>query len=167
MLAMSKAPFHHTTIIYACTLMLGLAAAGCGERFDYSQTMPIEGAAWAYPDSLEFSFAIRDTGTIYDLYMDVQHTTDYPYQNIYYDIATRFPTGKRPKERISTDMADKTGRWLGNCSGTDCKLRIVLREGLRFNEAGQYTLTIGQCTRDESLRGIESVGLRLRKHIED
>lgn len=138
-----------------------LALSSCSENYEYAETKQIAQEGWAFQDSLSFSLEAKDTTTLYSLYLDLTHTNAYPYQNLYYTVSTQFPSGQRTQERISTDLAEKTGKWLGKCSGNECELRIILREGFRFREKGKHTLTFTQYTRDEVLKGIDNLSIKL------
>ena len=144
--------------LYGCCLL-----AACGPNIIYEKETPIPDAAWTYADSLTFDFAIVDTAGIYNLFLDVTHGPDYAYQNLYTRLVTEFPDGRTLDQTLSLELADKTGRWNGNCGGTTCTARIALQEGAYFDLAGEYTLTVHQYMRKASLPGVQAVGLAVEK----
>ncbi len=150
---MIKYPF-----AFSCLCLL---ISSCGPDYLLNETRSIAQSQWAYQDTLNFAANIRDTNRIYNIFLDIDHSTDYPYQNIYLLVHTLFPGGKRPAQRISVDLADKSGQWLGNCRGEYCQLRVYLQQGAFFNARGQHIFTIEQYMRVDPLPGIRSIALRI------
>lgn len=131
----------------------------------YQETKSINKSGWTHSDSLDFNFEIKDTSIVYSLILDVNHTTDYPYQNTYFNISTAFPSGRNLKQQLSSDLANKGGVWYGDCSGKNCTASINLQEKAKFDEVGDYKINIAQYSRDSSLLGINSLSLKLKEYI--
>ncbi len=125
--------------------------ASCGENFIFEKKKDINNQQWTYQDSINFDFEIKDTFKIYNLCLEIEHPDNYPYQNIYLMTHTKFPTGERPSQRINVDLAKNTGEWLGEKNGNKYTHRIDLQPNAYFNNAGNYTLTLGQYMRQDSL----------------
>lgn len=133
----------------------------CGPGYEYEKHYEFQEENWAQGDTLDFTFTITDTLSIYNLYLEVEHSTGYGYQNLYTQIHTRFPSGERITELLSLELADKAGVWLGNCSSEYCRLKIPIQEGAYFNQAGEYTVTVEQYMRVNPAQGIRSIGFML------
>jgi gliding motility-associated lipoprotein GldH len=118
-------------------------------------------ANWRQSDTLNFAFDIADTMALYDIVLTVKHRTDYPFQNIYTQISTKFPEGQRPQQLINVDLADNTGTWNGTGSGKARSYDVDIQQNAFFNQAGKYVITLEQFMRTDALAGIESVALRL------
>ena len=146
----------------------GLAAcfallASCENNFLIEEKQPVHGENWTYSDSLRFEFEVTDTSKRYNLYVDFDHAADFPTENIYVRIGTIFPSGKRLLKQRSFLLADPSGAWLGDCSGGQCSVRVLLQESTFFQETGKYTLIFEQWMRQDSLPGIRAVGLAVEK----
>ena len=133
----------------------------CGPNYIYEETFELTNGEWTYQDTLDFTIEIADTLEIYNLYLDIEHSTNYAMQNIYIIIHTQFPSGERIKERVSIDFADKMGQWYGNCDKTSCDLRVNIQKGAFFNLPGKHTFTIEQFMRIDPLPGLKSVAFRI------
>ncbi len=129
----------------------------------FESTKSLNEDKWTYQDTLNFSFSISDTFAIYNLYLDIEHSTEYSYQNIYMQVYTRFPSGKRIKELLPIDFADKTGRWYGDCNKDWCNLRVMLQQGAFFNEIGEHTIALEQFMRVETLPGLRGMSIKLEE----
>lgn len=135
--------------------------SSCGPEVIFEKELEIPAGGWTYQDTLHYEFEIVDTSKIYNLFLDLAHTTAFASQNLYVKLYTGFPNGQRPAQRLSIDMADKTGAWLGNCSGEKCQLNIPIQSNAYFDQVGTYSFTVEQFMRMDSLPGIESAAFRI------
>ena len=79
----------------------------CGPNYILDQKIDIENQQWTYADSLSFSVDISDDAQMYNLYLDVEHSTEYSFQNMYIQFHTISPDGKRATERVSVNFMNK------------------------------------------------------------
>ena len=112
---------------------------------------------WQYSDSLSYSFEISDTSKRYNIGLEIEHSVDYAYQNLYIQIVTRFPDGEVKKQTLPIDMADHTGQWYGACNSTSCDLTVMLQERAIFNQVGEHVFEIHQFMRVEPLTGLQAI----------
>ena len=126
-----------------------------------------EGGVWTYADDLDLEFRIEDTTEIYDLTLAVDHSIDYPWQNLYIQIRNIFPGGDTMARPLSLELADKRGHWQGECSGTSCAALIDLQKSVYFPKEGDYKITIRQHMRQDSIPGINSLTLALYRAEEE
>lgn len=147
-------------VLTAAILSVFLVACG-KEKTIFEKDYDLKNGHWTYADTLDFTFNITDTMEIYDIVLDIKHKTNYPMQNIYTNIYTKFPSGERVKQLLSLDIADNTGKWEGKCSGDNCSYALKIQENAFFNAAGAHTITLEQFTRQDSLPSIERIGLRI------
>lgn len=146
-----------------CIFFVGksLLFSSCGPSYFFDEKKEIQNSNWTYQDSLDFTIDVTDTLSIYNLYLDINHSTEYSFQNIYIRIHTKYPNGQRVTQQVPIDMMRKVGIWYGDCNSEECDLRVTLREGSFFNALGKHTLTIEQFMRKDPLEGINSVALRI------
>ena len=120
-------------------------------------------SGWSYGQSLDYSFEIKDTSQYYAIILDMDHSTEYPYQNIYFNITTTYPNGEEKNQVLSADLANKAGVWYGECSGQSCKVKIDLQPKALFQESGKYNINIAQHSRDTFLTGVKQMGLLIQE----
>lgn len=149
-------------IFNGLALFFSLLAA-CENNFLIEKKLPVQGENWTYADSLRFEFEVTDTSKLYNLFVDFDHASSFPTENIYVRIGTVFPSGKRLLKQRSFLLAGPTGDWLGDCSSGKCSIRIPLQESTFFQETGKYTLIFEQWMRQDSLPGVRAVGLAVEK----
>ncbi|MDZ7879011.1 MAG: gliding motility lipoprotein GldH [Saprospiraceae bacterium] len=143
-------------VIMAC-----LSSACNKEKILFEKEYAWQDATWRHSDTLNFAFDIADTMALYDIVLTVKHNTDYPYQNIYSQIFTKFPTGERSKQLINVDLADNTGKWNGESSGKTRSYSVDIQQNAFFNQTGKHVITLEQFMRTDDLARIESVALRI------
>ncbi len=148
--------------LFISFLFLSPLLISCGkEKVIFEKKYNLEKGQWIYSDTLNFQFEIKDTMEIYDIVLSVKHTPQYPLQNLYTNIYTKFPSGERIKQLLNIDLADNSGKWNGECSGSECNFEIPIQPSAFFNGIGTHTITLEQFTRNEPLLGINSIELKL------
>jgi gliding motility-associated lipoprotein GldH len=133
----------------------------CGKDAMYDNTKRIPRGVWSKKESLRFEVPVTDTVYPYKFYLNVRHSTDYRYSNVFFFINTVFPDGQKARDTVECILAQPDGKWLGKgISGTRDN-QILLRVGLRFPMKGTYLFEFEQAMRVDTLKGISDVGLRL------
>lgn len=145
------------------SLLIGLSLilTSCGPNYIFDQSYDISNDAWAYADTLNFEVDIEDSLKIYNLYLELEHSTDFYFHNLYVQIHTTFPSGKRISEKVSLELANKAGAWFGDCNEDWCTLNIPIQTGAYFNALGKHTITLEQYSRKENLGGVKSLAFRI------
>ena len=156
----SLIPFLQSKLALAALISVVLVSCG-KEKVIFEKKYDLKNGQWAYADTLNFAFNIADTMEIYDIVMTIKHTPQYPMQNMYTHIYTKFPSGERIVQLLNIDLADNTGKWEGDCSGSECRFEIPIQPNAFFNAAGQHLITLEQYMRMESLAGINSIALKI------
>lgn len=146
---------------FLAILLLGLSS--CGPNYHFSESVDIPTENWTYDNAIDFEFQIEDTLQIYNLILVITHHQDYSYQNLYTQIGTYFPSGQDLTETLSLELADKTGKWQGNCSGKYCTVEIPIQEGAYFNAAGDYRIRLEQYMRKNPIAGIKNISFHIEK----
>jgi gliding motility-associated lipoprotein GldH len=101
--------------------------------------------------------------------LQLNHTPDFNFENVYTRIHTLFPDGKLSAQILSLALTNETGAWAGQCNKTVCKVEIALQEQIIFPAKGNYKITIAQYMRTDTLTGIGNIRFLLidtgeRKH---
>lgn len=141
------------------SFLLTFFLSACGPDYMYNHRYALANEEWTYRDTFTFEVDIQDTLKIFNLYLELVHSTEFAYQNLYTNIYTRFPSAERIKKLLSLELADKTGLWNGKCGSSYCSLRIPIQEGAFFNALGKHVFTLEQYMRKNPLPGIKSLAL--------
>lgn len=128
----------------------------------YEKTVPIPGHAWKNSFRPSFHFEIRDTSSLYQLYLVLRHNEKYNYNNIYINLYVKAP-GKDSIIKIQKDFVLATNEnWKGTGIDDIYEHRIELGDPQTL-KAGDYQFTLEQIMREDPLKNIFDVGLRVEK----
>lgn len=146
-------------LFFFVLLIFGLSS--CNSDCKELGQAKIDAEGWHYRDSLEFVLQAVDTTVSYDLVLELEHTTEFSFQNLYVRTNTYFPSGAKIRDVISLDIGDMSGRWNGTCSGNSCIAPVLLRSKFRFSETGTHKIVFEQFSRFSIIQGISKMRLLL------
>ncbi|MBT8220736.1 MAG: gliding motility lipoprotein GldH [Bacteroidia bacterium] len=145
--------------VYISTFLF-LFLCSCNSAY-FKEEIELDNNYWTYSHPVEFNFEVLDTSANYDMYLEIHHTDNYPYQNLYLQTTTSLPGDSVIQQLVSFELSDKAGFWLGKCQGNHCRISIPIQSNFHFTKLGEYGLRLDQFTRTDSLLGIEKIGLSL------
>lgn len=150
--------------------MSGLTSllGGCTGNVVFQEDAAIPDGRWASSFKPEFAFEVTDTLGKHDVFIDVRHTGDYAYSDLYLFVDLTGPGGRTQRDTVECILADPTGRWLGKGTGFIFASRtrhakVLYRLGNRFPASGRYTVRIEQAMRDDPLPGVIDVGVSVER----
>jgi gliding motility-associated lipoprotein GldH len=153
----SVCPAFRLSFILFCIVF----ASGCSDNAVVDVNKEISNRTWSYIKKVSIPVKIEDADKSYNLYMNLRHTADYKYANIFVLIHQVAPGGKRSTERKEFKLAYPDGEWLGSGSGNLYTYQLLFKENYTFPAAGNYAFEFEQNMRDNPLREIRDVGLRV------
>jgi gliding motility-associated lipoprotein GldH len=99
----------------------------------------------------------------YNLFINLRHTADYRYSNIYIRIRQINPDKSIKLFRKEFRLANPDGEWLGTGSGNLYSYQLPIYLNYRFPAKGTYIFELEQNMRDNPLKEITDVGLRVEE----
>lgn len=144
-------------------LFTAMFLVSCGHPPLFDQNKSLPGNVWKEGQLMRFDVKVEDTVHIHKFYLNIRHSTDYRYANIYLFINSTFPDGKEARDTVECILAEPSGKWLGKGISNTRDNQILLRRGLRFPKTGNYIFEIEQAMREPELTGIMDIGLRIVK----
>lgn len=145
-------------------LLAMVLASGCTDpNALLDQNTPIVNHNWGYINDIKYHVNITDAGVPYNLYFNVRVTGDYKYSNMFVLLRTINPDKKASVMRYELHLADVTGKWLGAGTGNLYSFQIAFKKGIRFPAKGTYNFVIEQNMRDNPLREVSDIGMRVEK----
>lgn len=140
--------------------------ASCGDTVTVvDSNFELDNRNWSYTEKVRVPVNIEDAGIPYNIYLNLRHTSDYKYSNIFLLIHVIGPDGKKTTERKEFKLALPDGEWLGSGSGNMYSYQLMIRENYRFQLKGKYTIELEQNMRDNPLDQITDAGIRVEKAI--
>lgn len=147
--------------LFRILLLSSVLFIGCNEKAVVDANKEISSRNWSYIKKVSIPVKIEDVNTSYNLYMNLRHTADYKYSNIFVLIHQVNPGGKRTTERKEFQLAYPDGEWLGSGAGNLYTYQLLFREKYKFPFPGTYVFEFEQNMRDNPLREIRDVGMRV------
>ena len=145
-----------------CTVFATLCLfTACNSNVLVEETRTIDNKVWDN-QIISFEFDIQDTVSTYDIVLEVEHDTEFPFQNIYTEVTVTFPDATPQRVMpVSIDLADDLGNWIGKCSGQKCITPLAFMTNTKFIALGKHGLTFKQFSRLPQIEGISKLRLKL------
>lgn len=135
----------------------------CQSDVIVKEEFPFEHDQWIEGDVKLIEINAPDTSTVYQMNIGIQHSTNYPFQNLYIKTITTFPSGKEIISVASLELASSDGSWAGDCSGDNCSIMLTLQDHFTFPETGVYQWQIEPYMRMDTVQGIKSIEVICQK----
>lgn len=142
-------------------LLLLLLLASC-TRPAYVEQHDLPAAGWHQDSVLTYTVPVTDTIDYYDVQLLVRTDNNYPYQNLWLFVSEYRDSTLITCDTIECMLADDRGQWLAR-GNTYHDLPLLYAARQRFPRTGNYTYTIRQGMREQTLRGVRSMGVVLLK----
>lgn len=142
-----------------------LAVCSCTDpRGVLDQNTEIPNRNWAYVNRMKYDVKIDDPSVAYNLFVNLRVTADYKYSNLFVLVRQSNTHGGKPwVTRYEFKLANPDGEWLGKGTGNLYSYQLPFKTGYKFPEKGTYQFEIEQNMRDNPLREVSDVGLRVEK----
>jgi len=143
-----------------------LASTGCSDKNAViDKSVAVDNHNWAYLNRFRFDANIEDAAVPYNLYINLRVTGDYKYSNMFVLVTQTGPDKKSETKRYELKLANKEGEWLGDGSGNLYSFQISLRTNYKFPSKGAYAFYMEQNMRDNPLKEVSDVGIRVEKAL--
>ena len=127
------------------------------------ENQSINQARWTYVNPIKIKVPIVDTAAAYTLFINLRHTEAYAYSNIFIRIKQGNPNKTQTVWRKEYTLANLDGEWLGTGSGNLRSHQLVLFKNYHFSQPGTYVFELEQNMRDNPLKEVSDIGLRVEK----
>jgi gliding motility-associated lipoprotein GldH len=149
--------FLHSAVVATFSILLH----SCTTIDLYEKTVNIPEHAWKSNFKPAFDFTIKDTNSLYSIFLVLRHNEKYNFSNIYLNLYVKGP-GQDTAMKIQKDLTLATNEkgWLGSGMDDIYEHRIELAAPQSL-KAGNYTLE--QIMREDPLENVLNAGIRLEK----
>ena len=132
----------------------------------FEKDIALPGQQWnsGFRPTISFDIGDSDTAYRYNIYLVLRHTDAYNYNNIWIRGTVRQPgdTASR-SERYDLELATNEKGWLGSGMDDIYEHRVEIQQETRFTHPGVYSFTLEQIMREDPLKHILNVGVRIEK----
>lgn len=137
--------------------------SSCEEKHFYQSKKEFDNYKWANSDKFISNVEINSIDKPFDIWFEINHNDNYPFENIYLRITDDF-IGKIVTDTVNINLSNSYGIWTGKKSGKTIELKTILRKSYKFPKPGKYNIEIEQFTRVDSLSGVSSVGFFINEN---
>ena len=149
---------------YFVLLIFFFVLANCSGEALYSKFTEIKNASWEKNSPCDFEFMVTDTINSYDVFVEVRSNNDYMFRNLWLFVCLTTPDGSVRQDTLNCELADVYGKWHGKGNSL-YTLDFLYEDAICFPDTGTYTYSVRQGMREDPLKGISDIGLRVVKHI--
>ena len=152
---------------YPIFILILLLISSCTHIDLYERVVSVSKQDWESSFKPSFTFDIKDTTVPYQLFLILRHNNKYNYNNIWINLYRKKPDGQVSKVPYELQLATNERGWLAEGMDDIYEHRIPLtppvNDTFYFNKTGTYTFTIEQIMREDPLKNVMNVGLRIEK----
>lgn len=142
----------------------------CDTQIEFTEYESLQNSSWEKDNHITFNFAIQDTISPKNLFINIRNTSDYSFSNLFVITTLTFPDETKIIDTLQYEMAAASGKFLGK-GFTDIKeSKLYYKENKIFPKKGNYTFQIrqamrknGEVTPIQSLSGVQDIGLSIEK----
>jgi gliding motility-associated lipoprotein GldH len=148
-------------LIVPCLLSL----VSCIPTIDvFEKDVAIPKQQWESSFKPQIFFSVKDTTSLYNVYIVLRHSDAYNYNNIWIKATVVQPGDKSSKsEQYDLRLATNDKGWLGSAMDDIYEQRVLIQPQTKFTKAGDYQFTLEQVMREDPLLHVLNVGLRVEK----
>ncbi len=144
-------------------MFVAILFSACEQSRVFDKNISLEKEGWFYGEQENFEVSVLDTNISYNLYINVRHTDEYPYNNLWLNMTTVFPDSTVQKNKVSVILSESNGEWTGDCVDGICFNSVLVQSNFLLPQKGKYTITLEQDMRMNPLPFILSIGVKLEK----
>ena len=154
--------FHLKKLLFIILPAIFIISCARIDLFEKQAQIPSQ--QWFYNDVPQFTFHIADTSSFYNVYVVLRHTDLYNYNNIWLRIGSKVPGDSMHFQNLNLILANDSRGWEGSGMDDIFEVRKNISPGpLTFKTSGDYTFSVAQIMRENPLKYILSVGIRVEK----
>jgi gliding motility-associated lipoprotein GldH len=128
----------------------------------YEKNVSLPDHEWKSSYKPEFTFTIKDTNSLYQVYFVMRHTEKYNFNNIWINLYSQPPGDTLHKAPYELQLATNDKGWLASGMDDIYEHRIKLTKPVAL-KAGEYKLMLESIMREDPLKNVLNVGIRIEK----
>ena len=129
----------------------------CNKNILFKGDKEIKNTGWNTDSLAVFEFEITDTISNYLAEINIRHTIEYSFQNLFVFIHTKMPNEQNIIDTVECILADKKGKWNGKGIGDVLNFTKPYKKLISFKIGGKCKIEIEQAMRYRELSAIKSL----------
>lgn len=142
-----------------------LCLYSCSRGIVIDEFVALPNVGWDEDSLAVFRADVVDATKSYDLWLQIRNDNSYPYSNLWLFIdVISANDGVMVRDTVECILAKPSGEWLGGGWGSLYTIECPYRLNTKFASPGRYTFRICHGMREEEIKGIHSLGLRIEEN---
>lgn len=160
-----RSPFNITGIKTLFILIPAIIFfSSCTQLDMFEKNTTIPGMQWNTDFIATGAVNIFDTVSAFNIYIVLRHTDAYNYNNIWLNVGLQAPGDSMKFQKINLTLGNDASGWEGIGMNDIWEVRkLISGVPKRFLHTGLYTFSIQHVMRDNPLRNVMSIGIKLEK----
>jgi gliding motility-associated lipoprotein GldH len=132
----------------------------------YEKDVSLPRQEWqsSYHPTFTFDISPADTSNHYNIFLILRHTDAYDYNNLWLRGSSRHPGDTATTSQLyDLSLADNQKGWTGSGMDDIYEHRIEIQHAWKFLHPGTYTYTLEQIMREDPLKHVLNIGVRIEK----
>ena len=154
--------FNNIRLYWLVAIGSQLVTFSCSTIDLYEKTVTIPKHQWNSSFKPEFTFTIKDSTALYQVYFVFRHNEKYNFNNIWINLYSQPPGDTLHKAPYELKLATNEKGWLATGMDDIYEHRIKITDAINL-KAGEYELKLENIMREDPLLNVLSVGLRIEK----
>jgi len=151
---------YHRCIWIICYVWIFTFCISCNSRELYHEFISFTSSGWKVDQSSRFVFTVTDTLSACNTFIEVRNSNDYIYRNLWLFVDFQTPDGFIRTDTLNCLLADEYGKWLGKGFSLFTN-QFPYQLQYQFPHTGNYSWTIRHGIRENELKGISDIGVRV------
>ena len=142
-----------------------VCAVSCDKNEVYYSYHELKNGEWSKFDTLKFDIdsSLVAPNANYKITVELSINNNYSYRNIWLYAQDNISDSTFLNYSQQYTLADEYGKWYGSGFGAIYQISLNYKHAVRFNEKRDYCIKLLHGMRDEPLKNIEKVGIKIEK----
>lgn len=148
-------------VLASLTLVFLASCHTAGDETSYMSDMD---NSWQKDKTEIFEFEVKNFKTPKDIVFVIKNNDDYPYSNlrIISSLSTSQGIETKKRDTLNYILSKPNGEWLGKGIGSVKETMFLYLSNYKFPANGVYKIKVKQAMRQDTLRGIEQFGIKIK-----
>lgn len=150
------------SIKFSIATLMVLLCCSCSDATTFHGYETLSSEGWSREQVLNYEVEIDSLNKSSNISLELTYNNDYPYSNLYLFVSANDTIGNEIfSDTLNITLADEFGQWKGDGWGGVYQQKVEYKPAYQFANSGVYNICVKQGMRDNTIVGIERVGVRI------
>ncbi|MBL7850035.1 MAG: gliding motility lipoprotein GldH [Cyclobacteriaceae bacterium] len=156
-------PLRRSFPVFVLAISLVVVLNSCDSSRVFEDNHEFPNRQWLVSEEPAFEFVVTDSARTYNLYYNLRNSLNYEWDRIYVTYVLTDSAGQElAKKLVYNELFDPTGQPHGESGiGDIYDHRFPILTHYQFPRSGKYAIRLKQYSRQDTLRGVLAVGVRV------